>query len=155
MAHAFRHDKALAWQKINCTIFKIDQETSVEDEKEFVDVLVLVPMVLALHYRHPDDRIVHLAQRLVVPFVRAGIGEFLHIDQFERAMQKVEAGLVRKIFRRFDRFHGQNLTAEIAWVAEKTKNYLSDLCVLSGERNLFFPVKITPFLTLYDDAILC
>ena len=39
MAHAFRHNEALPWRKIDNVIFKVDQEMSVEDEEEFVDVL--------------------------------------------------------------------------------------------------------------------
>jgi hypothetical protein len=55
MAHTFRHDEALAWQEIDGAIFEIDQETSVEDKKEFIDVFVLMPVILVLHHRHPDD----------------------------------------------------------------------------------------------------
>jgi hypothetical protein len=121
MAHAFGHDKALAWQKINCAIFKIDQETSVEDEKEFIDLLVLVPVILALHDRHPDDRIVHLAKRLVVPFIGTGICQLLYIDQLKGPVQNVEISFVRKTLRQFVWFHGQNLTAEIAEVAAEKR----------------------------------
>src|SRR2546428_7869430 len=86
MAHAFGHDEALAWQKIDGAIFEIDHETPVEDEKEFINLFVFVPVILALHDSHPDDRIVHFAKRLIVPFVRAGISQFLHIDQLKRSV---------------------------------------------------------------------
>jgi len=101
MAHTFGHDEALTRQKIHRAIFEIDQETPIEDEKEFIDLFVLVPVILALHDRHPDDRIVHLAKRLVVPFVGTGIGQLLYIDQLKGAVQNVEISFVRKILRRF------------------------------------------------------
>jgi len=73
--------------------------TAVEDKKEFINVVVFMPMIFALHYRHSDDGVVHLAKRLVIPFVFAGIRQFLHIDQLKRPMQNVEVSLVRKILR--------------------------------------------------------
>src|SRR6476620_69290 len=101
MAHTFRHDEALTRHKIDDAIFEIDQEPSVEHEKEFVNVLVFMPVILALHDRHPDDRVVYLAERLVVPFVGACIGQLLHIDQFKRPVQNVEVSFVQKILWRF------------------------------------------------------
>jgi len=73
MAHTFRHDEALPGRKSDNAILEIDQEMSVENEKEFIDIIVFVPVIFALHYRHPDDRIIHLAQRLIVPFIFARI----------------------------------------------------------------------------------
>ncbi len=89
MAHTFGNDEALSRRKIDNTIFEIDQKTSVQNEKEFIDVLVFVPMIFALHDGQPDDSVIHFTKRLVVPFVVAGIGEFLHIDQFKRSVQNV------------------------------------------------------------------
>src|SRR6266513_4396329 len=62
MAHTFGHDEALPRHKINNAIFEIDQEMSVEDEKEFIDVFMFVPVIFALNHRQPNDRIVHLAK---------------------------------------------------------------------------------------------
>src|SRR6266566_2855959 len=112
MAHTFGHDEALLRRKIDNAIFEIDQEMSIENEKEFIDVFVFVPMIFALNHRQPNNRIVHLAKRLVVPLVRADIGEFLHIDQFKRSVQNVEVSLVRKISRRFVGIHDLSLNAE-------------------------------------------
>lgn len=140
MAHAFWDDEALTWQKINCATFEIDQETSVQNKKEFINLLVFVPVILALHYCHPDDRIVHSAKRLIVPFVLAGIGQFLHIDQFQRSVQNVEVSLVRKILRRFVWFHDQNLTEEIVKVADKTRqlpSQRSKKSILPRQNNRF------------------
>ena len=118
MAHTFRHDEALSRGKIDDAIFEIDQETPIEDEKEFINLFVFMPMIFALNYGHPDDRIVYFAQRLVVPLVRARIGQFLHIDYFQRSAQNVEVSLVRKILRRLVGIHDLSLNAEDAPVAK-------------------------------------
>ena len=60
MADAFGHDETLPRGNIDNAIFKVDQELSVENKKEFIDVSVFVPVIFALNHRHPDDRIVHL-----------------------------------------------------------------------------------------------
>src|SRR5438128_11787003 len=105
MAHAFGHDEALFRRKIDNAIFEIDQEMPVENEKEFIDVFVFMPVIFAFKHRQPNDGIVYLAKRLVVPFVRASIGQFLNIDQFKRSAQNVKVSLVRKILRRFIGIH--------------------------------------------------
>jgi hypothetical protein len=89
MADAFRHDEALSRQKIDYAIFEIDQEPPIQHEKEFIDVFVFVPVIFALNYRHPDDRVVHLTKRLVVPFVCAFISQLLNVNQFEWSVQNV------------------------------------------------------------------
>ena len=154
MAHTFGHDKALLRGQINDAIFEIDQETAVQNEEELIDVLMLVPMVFALNHRHPNDRIVHPAERLVVPFIGAGVSQFLHIDYFKRSVQNVEVSLVREFFGALSRIHAANVTAEHTEVAEKTtRSWLCDLCVLNGEGSLFFAREIIGFPALYDDAI--
>lgn len=80
MTHPFRHNEALPRRKIDHAIFEIDQEMSVENKKEFIDLFVLVPVILALNHGQSNDRVVYLAERLIVPLVRPGIGQFLHID---------------------------------------------------------------------------
>jgi hypothetical protein len=86
MPRTSRYNKALPWGEFDDAIFEIDQETTIKNKKEFIDVFVFVPMVLALNYGHPDHRIIHLAKRLIVPRVSAGIRQLLHIDQFKRSM---------------------------------------------------------------------
>ena len=129
MAHAFGNNKALPRAEIDNTIFKVDEEISIENQKEFINVLVLMPVVLTLHYCHPDNGVVHFAKRLIVPLVRARIGQSLHIDQLERTVENVEVSLIWKILRGFVWFHDQNLTAKIVKVAEKD---LTCGCVLCG-----------------------
>ena len=152
MPHTFGHDETLPPSKIDNAIFEIDQETPVQNEKEFINVLMLVPVVFALHHRQPHDRVVHLAKRLVVPFVFAGVRQFLHIDQLQRSVQEVEVSLIREFFIARSRIHAANLTAEIAEVAEKNPSTL--LCVLCGtKQTLLFAVEIIRFRTFNNDAI--
>jgi len=99
MPNPFRHDETLPRSKINDLVFKIDQEMAVENKEEFVDVIMLVPVVFALQNAEPHDRVVHLTKSLVVPFVRARIDQLLHVDDFKRSMQSVQVSLVAKIRR--------------------------------------------------------
>ena len=99
MAHTFGNNKALPRSKIDNAIFEIDQEMSVQNEKEFINILVFVPVIFPLNYRHPDDGVIHFAKRLVVPFVGAGIGQLLHIDELKWPAQNVQVRFVRKFSR--------------------------------------------------------
>ena len=99
MTHTFGNNKALPRSKIDNAILEIDQEMSVQDEKEFVDIFVFVPVIFALNHRHPDDGVIHFAKRLVIPFVGTGIGQLLHIDELKRSVQNVQVRFVRKILR--------------------------------------------------------
>src|SRR6202022_2147898 len=78
---------------------------AVENKEEFVNVVMLVPVIFTLQYAQPHDRVVYLAKSLVVPFVCAGIGQLLHVDELKGLVQNVEIGFVRKIFDRLFRFH--------------------------------------------------
>lgn len=51
---------------------------------------MLMPMVLTLHDTEAYDRVVHLAQRLIVPLVSASIHERRNIDKTERVELDVE-----------------------------------------------------------------
>ena len=86
MLHTARHNETLAGSKIDRAIFEVDEQTPVDHVKEFIELFVLVPVLLALDDTEPDDRIVHLAERLVPPFLGALIGEPAHIDHLERLM---------------------------------------------------------------------
>jgi hypothetical protein len=103
MPHTFGNNETLSRSEIHSATFEVDEKTSIKNEKEFIDVVVLVPVILTLDHGHPDHRIIHLAERLVVPFVSAGVRKLLHIDELKRAMQNVEVSLVRKFLNRFSR----------------------------------------------------
>ena len=89
MTHTFGNNKALPPSKIDNAILEIDQEMSVQNEKEFINILVFVPVIFALHHGHPDDGVIHFAKRLVIPFVGAGISQHLHVNHLKWPMQNV------------------------------------------------------------------
>lgn len=55
VAHTFGHNEPLTRRKIDDAIFEIDQKAPIQHEKEFIDFVVLMPVILALNHRHPDD----------------------------------------------------------------------------------------------------
>jgi len=62
----------------------VDQELAVEDEKELVLVIVLVPMKVAVNHPEPDDGVVDRGERLVKPrLMRRSLRG--HVDQLEVA----------------------------------------------------------------------
>ena len=84
MPHTARHHESLTRRKIDNAIFQIDEKIPIKDEKEFIDIFMLVPMIFALNHCKPNDRVVHVAKRLVIPFVCASISQPLNIDNLER-----------------------------------------------------------------------
>jgi hypothetical protein len=80
MEGAFRDHEPLARLKVNGPAFKVDDEVAVQYEKELVVIVVLVPVILTLQNPQPDDRLVYLAQRLVVPRISAGLYQGRDID---------------------------------------------------------------------------
>lgn len=119
MPHTFWHDETLFRRKLDDAIFEIDQKTPVDHVEKLIDFFVLVPVIFTLNHGQPNDRIIYIAERLVPPPIGAGIGQLLHIDEFERSVQNVEMSLVREIFDKFFRIHGLSLTAESTEVAKK------------------------------------
>ena len=58
--------------QIDGAIFHLDEEAAADDVEELVLVVVLVPVILALHGAEAHHGLVHLAQGLVVPGVLVG-----------------------------------------------------------------------------------
>src|SRR5271156_1895428 len=80
---AFRHDKSHPRLEGHSAIFKINQKLPIEAEEEFIIVIMLVPVILALHNAEPHHRIVHPTKRLVVPLVGDGRDQRRNIDLLE------------------------------------------------------------------------
>ena len=89
MLHSAWHDEALLRPEINRAIFQIDQETSFDDVKEFINVRVFVPVIFTFDNSETNDRVVHLAQRLVPPLVGDTVDQLLNINQLKRPVQNV------------------------------------------------------------------
>jgi len=99
MHHALWDDKALIRQELDGPSLEIDYESATHDVKKLIIIVVFVPVVLALHYAEPHDRIVHPAKRLIVPLVGDRLCELIDIDQSEGIELHVEMRRVGKGFR--------------------------------------------------------
>jgi hypothetical protein len=55
MLDTLRHHKSLSGIKLNGSAFQVDDESAFNDVKEFVFIVVLVPVILTLHNAEPDD----------------------------------------------------------------------------------------------------
>jgi hypothetical protein len=99
MHHALWDDKALIGQELDRSTLEIDYESATQDVKKLIVIVVFVPVVLALHYAEPHDRIVHPAKRLMVLLVGDRVCELIDIDQGERIELYVEMRRVGKGFR--------------------------------------------------------
>ena len=71
MDDTFWHHKTLLRHQFYNFVFKIYKELALENEKEFVIIVMLVPMVLALHDSESNHRIVNFGKSLVVPLIGA------------------------------------------------------------------------------------
>jgi hypothetical protein len=71
-------------------VFQINDEMTVEDKEELVVVVVLVPVILALHDPKSNDRIVHFAESLVVPTVGARADQRGNVNQAQRGESNIE-----------------------------------------------------------------
>ena len=55
MANTFRDDETLTRREFNSLVLEIDQEISIEDKEEFIDVIVFMPVVFAFENADPHD----------------------------------------------------------------------------------------------------
>src|SRR5262249_32888362 len=84
------HDEALERLELDRAVLEVDEEAALEHEEELVVLVVLVPVVLTLEDAEADDRVVHLAERLVVPGVVALRDERGHVDDAQGRELDVE-----------------------------------------------------------------
>src|ERR1700678_2743554 len=97
MQYAFWDDESLSGAEPNGASFQVDSQLAFDYIKEFIIVVVLVPMVLALDHTEPDNRCVDLAKRLIEPR-HLRIGERFLIDDLKWAVQDIDSRIVREIF---------------------------------------------------------
>jgi len=86
MARAFRTNEALPRRKIDNVIFKVDQKCPVETRTKNSSMSCARASDIHLNHRQSDDRIGHLAKRMVCTFVRASTAVSAH-----RLVQAVRA----------------------------------------------------------------
>lgn len=84
MHKALRDYESLLRPQIHRAIFKIDNKMAFQDKEELVVAIVFVPVILTLHHPQANNRIVHFAQRLVLPLVIAGFHQRRNVHQSQR-----------------------------------------------------------------------
>lgn len=94
MDDAFGHDKSLLRLKIDGAVFKINDEVALEDKEKLIVVLVCVPVILALHDTKANDRVIDLAESLVVPAVRTRLDQGWNVDSCKCGKFDIEMGRV-------------------------------------------------------------
>lgn len=108
MEDAFSNGKALPRLQCYCPIFQVDQQLTFPYKKEFVILLVFMPVVFAFDDADTDDAVVHLCQCLVKPFICACFYHFGDIDQLEVIEFYVQLCYVRELL-----FHSLKLTTPL------------------------------------------
>src|SRR5690242_20499776 len=83
MQNSLGDHHALPRTEFHGAAFEINQQLSFDDVEELIIVIMLVPVIFALHHTETNYGAVHLAMRLVVPLVSAGIGEGAFVNYFQ------------------------------------------------------------------------
>lgn len=99
MHHAFCDCRALSRAEIERPAFQINEQSSGYDKEEFVVVVVLMPVKLALHNAEPNDAVVNLRESLIPPRIVSRRDYAWHIYYFQMFMQNVEVDVVSVIVR--------------------------------------------------------
>ena len=69
--------------------FQVDQKLSLKAEEELIIFVMLMPVIFALHHAKPNDRAVHLTERLILPLILHIPRQREHVDLFEMREEDV------------------------------------------------------------------
>jgi len=97
MPDALWNHKSLSGPEPNGAVLEINGELAFDHIKEFVIVIVFVPVILTLDHADPDNRRVDLAKCLIEPR-HLRIGKRFLIDDLKCTVQDIESRIVREIF---------------------------------------------------------
>lgn len=61
------HDKSLPGLKLNGLLLKVDDEATLKNKEKLIVIVVLVPVVFALHHTQTNYGVIDLAQSLIEP----------------------------------------------------------------------------------------
>jgi len=78
---AARNKQALARRKLYRSIFQVQEKAALQDEKELILQVMLVPVEFALEYAKPDNAVIYQAKRLIPPAVGAFVGKPPHVHK--------------------------------------------------------------------------
>src|SRR2546430_17061143 len=84
-----RYHEALSRAECDRASLEIDDELALYYIEELVVGVVLMPVILALHHAHSDDRVIHLAEGLVIPLELAGVDHRQEVDNVETRKEVV------------------------------------------------------------------
>ena len=76
--HSLRDDEPLSRSQFHCAALQVNDESPFHYVEELILIVVLVPVIFTLNDAESDDRVVHPAERLVVPAVGAGRDQSRH-----------------------------------------------------------------------------
>jgi hypothetical protein len=96
MGDALRDHHRLAGPQVEHPVLQVDDKPARDDIKELVFIIVFVPVILTLNDTQADHRVVGLAEGLVEPLVSTVLHNDVGVDQLQRVVENVEAGLVGK-----------------------------------------------------------
>src|ERR1700716_4367745 len=92
----------LALPELDHAVLEVDEQGAVEHHEELILILVLVPVILALQHAQPNDRIVDLAERLVVPLVLTRVDQRLDVEPLAgRVLDVGGGGVFRNMHRNY------------------------------------------------------
>jgi hypothetical protein len=83
MYYTLGYGEALPRLQLHNSILKVYKERTLQDEEKFIIIVVLVPMIFALHHTEPNHRSVHLTESLVVPLILAGSDQRWDIHELQ------------------------------------------------------------------------
>ena len=98
MHDAPRHDVSLPRIQIDdrarraiVAWIEVDEQMSRQHKKEFVLLVVFVPVILAAHHADAYDRVVHATECLIEPFLAHTGGQSVDVDQLQWTVEHVES----------------------------------------------------------------
>ena len=94
MDHSLGNDKSLSWVELDGLVFQVNEQLATDDVEELIIGIVLVPVILTLNDAKPNNGVIYLAERLVIPLEFAGIGKSFGIDNFKWFVENIQTGFV-------------------------------------------------------------
>jgi len=95
--HATGDHESLSRIELNGFGFEVDEKLALHSEKEFVVVVMFVPVIFAFNDADAYNGIVDSAERLVEPLEILRLGN-VDVDDFKRAMKNIQASLIGEIW---------------------------------------------------------
>jgi hypothetical protein len=89
MRHSLWNDESLSRRNFDRTVFKVNQQLTLDNIKKLIVFVVLMPVILSQYDPEADYRVIYLAESLVVPRKFALVRKSLFIDNLQGFVQNV------------------------------------------------------------------